>query len=71
MRERVLADGSAAVGSSGLHSWAVGVTWGAVGIAVVACESIEGETVGVDEQLEAMVDSEGDSDGPRGRTENK
>ena len=71
VRERVLADESAAVGSCGLHSWAVGVTWGAVGIAVVACESIEGETVGVDEKLEAIVNSKGSSDRPGGRTENK
>jgi hypothetical protein len=70
VRERVPADGSAADRSVGVHWWAVGVM-GAVGIAVVAVDSIEGESVGVSEQLEAMVDSEGDSDRPRGRTENK
>ena len=64
------ADESAAGRSVGVHWWAVGVM-GAVGIAVVAVDSIEGESVGVSEQLEAMVDSEGDSDRPRGRTENK
>ena len=50
---------------------AVGVIGGAVGIAVVACESIEGETVGVGEELEAIVKSKGRGERPRGRTENK
>ena len=64
----MLADGSAADRSCGVHSLVLGVVWGAVGIAVVACESIEGETVGVGEKLEAILNSKGSSDRPRGRT---
>mgnify|MGYP006879200514 CR=1 FL=1 len=71
VREKVPADESAAVGSCGVHSLAVGVIEDAVGIAVVASESIEGETVGVGEEPESIVNSEGSSEGPRGRTGNK
>ena len=50
---------------------AVGVIEGAVGIAVVASESIEGEIVGAEGMSESIVNSEESSDRPRGRTGNK